>query len=507
MKLSIIIPACDEGETIANVIKEAKGLNPFEIIVVVNGSTDNTGEIARNLNCRVISFEEKLGIDVGRAVGAKEAKGDILLFLDGDIPMHHTKLRPFVQAIQSGQDIALNNLSWTLYRKVRPHFVAVWKLALNFMLKREDLHVNSLVAIPHAMSKKAAEGIGYKNLAVPPLAQTIAVLSGMKISAPAAVDVVTTNKIKTTHRTLIDGLPSSTNLIIGDHMEAISYLLNEKGKRGGLTDGPRKRTVLDHYGKFARTWRKKIKYSAVIPVGEEKETIMGVIEEVRKAGVEEIIVIGNGADRETIKKARSMGAIVLDFPYSLGHNVPRAIGAMHSNGEVCLFVDGDIVIKAEDLRPFLEAGAKGVHVAVNDLDSFLDRFHPIHCISAAKQALMLAAKRQDLSINTMTAIPHAIRREVFEKIGYETLIVPPLAQVLAIEHGFIVKAVHEVDVITTNRIRKDHKKVNNNLASSTERILGDHAEALHHLIQKTDKRGGFTDGGRNREVLERLDNK
>ncbi|MCF2132550.1 glycosyltransferase, partial [Strepomyces sp. STD 3.1] len=84
MKLSIIIPACDEGDTIANVIKEAKGLNPFEIIVVANGSTDNTEEIARSLNCRVISFEEKLGIDVGRAVGAKEAKGDILLFLDGD---------------------------------------------------------------------------------------------------------------------------------------------------------------------------------------------------------------------------------------------------------------------------------------------------------------------------------------------------------------------------------------------------------------------------------------
>ena len=55
-------------------------MKPFEIIVVVNGSSDTTKEIAEGAGCRVVYYEEALGINIGRAIGAKKAKGDILLF-------------------------------------------------------------------------------------------------------------------------------------------------------------------------------------------------------------------------------------------------------------------------------------------------------------------------------------------------------------------------------------------------------------------------------------------
>lgn len=80
MKVSVIIPVCNEEDSLLPVLKEAQKIKPLEIIVVVNGSSDATKAIAEGAGCRVIYYEEALGINIGRAIGAKKAKGDILLF-------------------------------------------------------------------------------------------------------------------------------------------------------------------------------------------------------------------------------------------------------------------------------------------------------------------------------------------------------------------------------------------------------------------------------------------
>ena len=77
-------------------------------------------------------------------------------------------------------------------------------------------------------------------------------------------------------------------------------------------------------------------------------TIRSVIQEVKKAGVDEIIVVANGADGATIEQAKSENVIVLEFTKALGHNVARAIGAMHATADICLFVDGDFAIPAKN---------------------------------------------------------------------------------------------------------------------------------------------------------------
>ena len=72
----------------------------------------------------------------------------------------------------------------------------------------------------------------------------------------------------------------------------------------------------------------------------------------KKAGIDEIIVVANGADVETVKQAKLENVIVIEFEEALGHNVARAIGAMHATADICLFVDGDFVIPEEKLIPF-----------------------------------------------------------------------------------------------------------------------------------------------------------
>ena len=85
MIVSVVIPALNEQQTIADVVSEIPSALATEIIVVDNGSTDLTAQHARNAGARVVT-EPRAGY--GRACRAGfEAVApdcDIVVFLDGD---------------------------------------------------------------------------------------------------------------------------------------------------------------------------------------------------------------------------------------------------------------------------------------------------------------------------------------------------------------------------------------------------------------------------------------
>jgi len=501
--LSVIIPAQNEASTIVAVLKEVRKLSPLEIIVVANGSTDGTVRLCREMGCTVLDYPQALGNDIGRAIGAHFARGDVLLFLDGDIPIPAERLQPFVAAIENGCDIALNNLSW-LNATGLPHYTTLAKKVFNRMLQRIDLSGNSLLAIPHALSRKALRTIGWRHLATPVLAQAIAIERRLSICHAGAVDVVYSNKPRLMHSRKHGNspFPESTERILGDHLEAIHYAIGRFGPRAGLTDGARKREFLQSYSVPDRP--RKAKRSAIIPVGEERDTIQAVVREARRAGVDEIVVVANGADDETVARAMLVGANVLVFRERLGHNVGRAVGAAFSTGDVLLFIDGDFVVPSEDLRKYIERVESGLDVALNDLSVLCYREGmPLDPISAAKYFLNCCLRRPELLNGSLTAVPHAMHRRVVEAIGFRSLMIPPLAQAKAIMDGFAVRNVHYVDVVAPNRIRPEHA-LRNGTVPAFERIVGDHVEAIDYVLRRTDRRGGFFDGRRNRDILDQL---
>lgn len=84
-KLSVIIPAFNEQKCIKKVIKLVKkNENVDEIIVVDNNSTDETAEIAKKEGVKVLFCKEQ-GKGYAIEMGLKEAKNEIVLFIDADI--------------------------------------------------------------------------------------------------------------------------------------------------------------------------------------------------------------------------------------------------------------------------------------------------------------------------------------------------------------------------------------------------------------------------------------
>lgn len=110
---SLIIPAYNEQnylplllDTVETAWTAYQGrIDAIEIIVVDNGSTDKTEEIAKARGCRVI-HEEKRVIGAVRNTGAAAAEGAILAFVDADSRIHPNTFNAIEQAMSNQKNIA-----------------------------------------------------------------------------------------------------------------------------------------------------------------------------------------------------------------------------------------------------------------------------------------------------------------------------------------------------------------------------------------------------------------
>ena len=106
--LSLIVPAHDEAARLPATLQALHaaasatvGTGGYEIVVVDDASSDGTGEVASAAGARVLRVEYR-HIAATRNAGAREARGDTLVFVDADTRVDAALLRAALVALEAG---------------------------------------------------------------------------------------------------------------------------------------------------------------------------------------------------------------------------------------------------------------------------------------------------------------------------------------------------------------------------------------------------------------------
>lgn len=153
--ISIIIPAYNASKTIKQCLASISNQNyqDFKIIVVDDGSTDNTWQLLTSLKNNnpnpdslfLIHNSTNQGANAARNRGVKEAKGDYLLFCDADIVMRHDMLEKMVCTLEQQPEASYAYSSFKFGWKT----FKLWPFSAKHLRQMPYIHTTSLIRATH----------------------------------------------------------------------------------------------------------------------------------------------------------------------------------------------------------------------------------------------------------------------------------------------------------------------------------------------------------------------
>jgi len=113
-QLSIILPAKNEAPALAVLLPQLRAAHPAaEIIVVDDGSTDDTRSICENNGVQCLSSPYSMGNGAAIKRGTRAATGDILVFMDGDGQHDPADVARLLDQLDRGYDMVVGARDWS----------------------------------------------------------------------------------------------------------------------------------------------------------------------------------------------------------------------------------------------------------------------------------------------------------------------------------------------------------------------------------------------------------
>ena len=130
MSVSVVIPARDESASIGDVVARVRAaVAGAEVIVVDDGSTDGTGDLARKAGASVVRHPTARGNGASIKSGARRAQGEVLVFLDGDGQHDPADIPRLLEQVEAGYDLVVA-------ARGAASQANVWRLAANWLYNR-----------------------------------------------------------------------------------------------------------------------------------------------------------------------------------------------------------------------------------------------------------------------------------------------------------------------------------------------------------------------------------
>ncbi len=111
MRISIVLPAKNEsaaiGATVASIRQHYPNTAAVEVLVVNDGSTDNTAAVAQSAGARVLYHPYSKGNGAAIKTGARAASGDVIVFMDADGQHDPADIVRLLKELEQGYDMVV----------------------------------------------------------------------------------------------------------------------------------------------------------------------------------------------------------------------------------------------------------------------------------------------------------------------------------------------------------------------------------------------------------------
>ena len=166
-QVSIILPARNEADSLPELLQKLNSLFPrAEILLVDDGSTDETANIAAANNVRIIKHPYPMGNGAAVKTGARAANGDVLVFMDADGQHRPEDAHALLEKLATGYDMVVGartnkdhagvsrGVANTIFNKLASWMVnhPVEDLTSGFRAVRAERFRNFLYLLPNSFS-------------------------------------------------------------------------------------------------------------------------------------------------------------------------------------------------------------------------------------------------------------------------------------------------------------------------------------------------------------------